>query len=38
MVGVGMDDTEIWEVVKDEAKALKLGKAKVLAELAEMRK
>lgn len=38
MVGVGMDDAEIWEVVKDEAKALKLGKAKVLAELAEMRK
>lgn len=38
MVGVGMDDTEIWEVVKDEAKALKLGKTKVLAELAEMRK
>ena len=36
MVGVGMDDAEIWEVVKDEAKALKLGKAKVLAELAEM--
>lgn len=38
MVGIGMDDAEIWEVVKDEAKALKLGKAKVLAELAEMRK
>lgn len=38
MVGVGMDDAEIWEVVKDEVKALKLGKAKVLAELAEMRK
>lgn len=38
MVGVGMDDAEIWEVVKDEAKAPKLGKAKVLAELAEMRK
>ena len=38
MVCVGMDDAEIWEVVKDEAKALKLGKAKVLAELAEMRK
>lgn len=38
MVGVGMGDTEIWEVVKDEAKALKLGKAKVLAELAEMHK
>lgn len=38
MVGAGMDDAEIWEVVKDEAKALKLGKAKVLAELAEMRK
>lgn len=38
MVGVGMDDAEIWEVVKDEAKALKLGEAKVLAELAEMRK
>lgn len=36
MVGVGMDDTEIWEAVKDEAKALKLGKTKVLAELAEM--
>ena len=38
MSGVGMSDAEIWEVVKDEAKALKLTKAKVLAELAEMRK
>lgn len=38
MTGVGMSDAEIWEVVKDEAKALKLAKAKVLAELAEMRK
>lgn len=38
MAGVGMSDAEIWEVVKDEAKALKLTKAKVLAELAEMRK
>ena len=38
MVGVGMSDAEIWEVVKDEAKALKLAKAKVLAELAETRK
>lgn len=38
MSGVGMSDAEIWEVVKDEAKALKLGKAKVLAELAETRK
>ena len=38
MAGVGMSDAEIWEVVKDEAKALKLTKAKVLAELAEMSK
>ena len=38
MAGVGMSDAEIWEVVKDEAKALKLTKAKVFAELAEMRK
>lgn len=38
MTGVGMSDAEIWEVVKDEAKALKLAKAKVLAELAEIRK
>ena len=38
MSGVGMSDAEIWEVVKDEAKALKLTKAKVLAELAEIRK
>ena len=38
MSGVGMSDAEIWEVVKDEAKALKLTKAKVLAELAKIRK
>lgn len=36
MVGVGMTDAEIWEVVKDEAKELKLSKTKVLAELASM--